>query len=1438
MKRNLTSVFLGALLWLVGISAWAIEPVDGVYQIATPQDFVEFSALVNGGQGEINAVLTADIDMSTVDNLAPIGQNGATLYAGTFDGQNHKISNLTIDYPETDNVGLFNVAKATLQNFYLDETCKITGKGNVALVGWANADGPKVKNVGIAATITGTGDNISSFFGRMWKNAAIEDCWTVANIQNGNSNTGAFIGWCSNWAGTITNSYADVTFAIAPAAGNYLARKSDNVTFTNVFTTGESTRGTKIDKADVASGALCYNMNLAAGENIFFQKIGEDTYPMRDPSRGIVYKTGKVRCDGVDVPGETIYTNTDPSTGVTVPDHQFVDGICTVCNSWDPSYLVDGIYQLSLPKHLAWFSWFVNSGHFDANAVLLADLDMSEITDFMPIGGMTNEANDKYHGKFDGQGHTISNLVLSYPEATGVGLFNTGGDNSHVYISNLTLDKTCIFDGTSMVGMIGNHNHGDATFENLGSMATITGVQNTSPLIGRAWATGSNVITMSNCWSVGEVFTDSSCGALCGWASGAASYKVTNCWTACVIQGNNMHNVVRAQEAGAVTFDNCYALNQMQAGVKNIVPEDIANGALCFALNQGVFINPTWYQHVGADEYPTLRPGYVVYETPDGYGSFIPEDEMSFQAFREEMVSMELTRIGETVADQSLLDTLQVQVESWADCANFDAFVAAYMSVQSLKAQIEASKEVYNKYKDACEYAIQYLQENNFTSALRTVLEKYLNEDKDPSPKYPNGTYKYIIATHMLSDEQVTAETEYVNEMLTKAIASNIVPGTEITVTIPNYDFKAGLENWTVEAENPAGVTVSDDASVMAVAQASNTTFSVSQTITDVPNGIYMVSVNGFSRAGIDFTNKLYSGEVFVNGNKNFLASQGEDVVSKDDAQDGVNCLLSGKTPDVEFVYEDTEGYVPNALAGCPYAFKAGRYLNIVAAEVKDSTLQFGVRNPGSGLEEDWTPFGNFRVTYLGSAEQGSEALSTVLASVVARAQTISNFEWSEGEYNKYPNFSEELKDKIIALLSEAETAEDGAKKMSLINEFSQAFGQVYDCRQAYVKMVFAADELSDKATTMYENKLIGDSLYQVCLITADEGYAAYIDGSANTEQALQITQKLRDVLGNIGIRRNDDGFYELANGRDMILFSMQVARGETDANAVLTADIDMKDVENFTPIGNNDGTLYAGTFDGQGHKISNLTISMPETQNVGLFNTGNATLKNFWLDETCTIEGKSNVGLVGWINAPNGAKFEKVGNAATIIGGENSSGFIGRAWKNTVLTDCWTIATVKNTSSTTGSFVGWMSNWGATLTNCWTACTFDIAPAAGNYVCRNGGTYVNTYANGGTQGTLMQQADVASGALCYNLNQGAGETVWYQTLGVDPYPVLDPTHKVVLKADDGTYYNEADGIVEVTTGENVRKKNVIYDLSGRRIGGGVLPKGIYVVNGRKILVR
>ena len=61
MRKNL---YFALLTCMVSLTAWALEPVDGVYQLATAEDMAEFAALIDEGTQEVKAVLTADIDLS------------------------------------------------------------------------------------------------------------------------------------------------------------------------------------------------------------------------------------------------------------------------------------------------------------------------------------------------------------------------------------------------------------------------------------------------------------------------------------------------------------------------------------------------------------------------------------------------------------------------------------------------------------------------------------------------------------------------------------------------------------------------------------------------------------------------------------------------------------------------------------------------------------------------------------------------------------------------------------------------------------------------------------------------------------------------------------------------------------------------------------------------------------------------------------------------------------------------------------------------------------------------------------------------------------------------------------------------------------------------------------------------------------------------------
>jgi hypothetical protein len=107
--------------------------------------------------------LGADIDLSVYGEVyddgkgwLPIG-TGADLFQGSFSGKNgsnyYKITNLYINRPETDSVGLFNAAGATIEDFTLEGT-NITGRAAVgALTGYSS--NCQISNIFVQGTIKG-----------------------------------------------------------------------------------------------------------------------------------------------------------------------------------------------------------------------------------------------------------------------------------------------------------------------------------------------------------------------------------------------------------------------------------------------------------------------------------------------------------------------------------------------------------------------------------------------------------------------------------------------------------------------------------------------------------------------------------------------------------------------------------------------------------------------------------------------------------------------------------------------------------------------------------------------------------------------------------------------------------------------------------------------------------------------------------------------------------------------------------------------------------------------------------------------------------------------------------------------------------------------------------------------------------------------------------
>ena len=1450
--------------------------------------------------------MTTDLDFTGIDDSwAPIGTTSKR-YTGTFDGQGHKISNMVLNQPEKNDYGMFKTgANVVLKNFYLDSTCSITGGQKVGIIGNHDGAGALFENIGSAAHVDGEGENVSGLLGGAWAangTVTINSCWMVGEIDTRGpynpANCGIFAGWTNTGTFVFNDCWA---IAIVPNSTNeskYFARQGKNMTLNNCY----SLFGSQVhpipgyeDAADIqkipatdraalyeqvrqelATGALAWAVNGDQQTIKWYQNIGEDETPVPWSDHKQVYVDGKVLCNGHPV-GNVTFTN-EP-TG-NVPTHSFEHGFCTSCGTIDINYKqpVNDFYELADGLDVVWFAALAELGNPNINARLTADIDMTDVNEkYKPFG-----TKYIYGGTFDGDYHTVSNLIIDMPDVNNVGFISqvkTGAT-----LKNIVFDSSCSITGGTYVGLIGGSPSGESGeiyMTNVGNEGNVTATagENAGAIIGCNHGSAA-LYQLTGCYSTGTISGVKENGALSGWV-GSSGGKITNCWSTATVENAQSDELYLYRHGStAPTASRVYATVGAQGTI--VTEEQIKNGEVTFALNGSSFLDATWFQTIGEDEHPTFVPGHgVVYKVGEEIGDV--HDDGSYHTLLTLMISAETEMAEEAVACQALLDEYLTTVESWTDVPTFDEFCISYRDSQTQRDAISNSMKAYKTYIDACEYAIKYLSENSFTSDMRTFLEGYLNGDGAPSDDYPNGTYGHVVKVHELDDEGIAAETDFVNSLLQRTIATNIIPGTEITVTLANYDFKDKLNGWTVESTN-GGVTTGGETSIMTVARGLNTNFSMEQTLEGLPNGVYVMSANAFERTAGDDYSQYHVGQLYLNDNANFVMTIGEDVIDVNDAEDGVNCHITGSGTDREYVYEDINGYVPGYMIGASYAFNGGRYMNYTAVEVTDSTLTVGARNMGSGLSNDWLVVGNIRLFYLGTAEQASDMLTTVLEGYVARATVIRDFAWVDTEEApKYPNMSEALKDELANLIDASATATTGEEKMDLVNKFSALFNSIYDCRKAYVEMATTADEVSNAAGLLKDKNLIDQAQLDEVTAVYDKAWMSYQDGNVTAEEARAITAELRAF--SFSPEKDENGVYQLATARDLGIFALLVNGGENDANAVLTADIDMEGIK-FTPIGWNmttdnssanttsssPNTLYKGHFDGQGHRIKNLVVNYPGSIGVGLFGdiTYPAHIENFVLDETCEIHGSDRAGAIGRAEASGKSGAERVvtinnvGNEGKVYANTAPAGILGNANNGSlaIITNCYSTGLITmETESTIGTsdhnaalICGWLANLGAEITNCWSTAEITNYQSVDRAFCRVGGDnnkFVNNYSTFATQTYVVPAEAFTSGEVTYKLNGGVtnNTAVWYQNIGEDAHPTFDASHQIVFLKDDGTYYNDGTTAIR-TIATTLGNKVSVFDAQGRMVRSNVsaseavkgMTSGMYILKGEgksiKVLVK
>ncbi|MEN6307421.1 MAG: GLUG motif-containing protein [Anaerohalosphaeraceae bacterium] len=189
-------------------------------------------------------ILMADIDLAATTYTKPLiaadtdnvtGGFQGSAFKGNFNGNSHVISNITINAPDIDYVGLFGwvYPGATVRNLGVEN---VTVTGRLAAGGLAGATSGQLSDCHATGIVTG-GDHYTGGLAG-WNGSAVTRCYSTCEIE-GYYYNGGLAGFNSS-TGNISNSFTNSTTNGSSRTGGLVGRNEG--TISGCYTLG-ATRG-------------------------------------------------------------------------------------------------------------------------------------------------------------------------------------------------------------------------------------------------------------------------------------------------------------------------------------------------------------------------------------------------------------------------------------------------------------------------------------------------------------------------------------------------------------------------------------------------------------------------------------------------------------------------------------------------------------------------------------------------------------------------------------------------------------------------------------------------------------------------------------------------------------------------------------------------------------------------------------------------------------------------------------------------------------------------------------------------------------------------------------------------------------------------------------------------------------------------------------------
>lgn len=563
---------------------------DTTFTLSDTADLFGFANLVNEGKGfgGKTVVLANDIDL-TGYIWTPIGKD-LKLFAGTFNGNNHKITGMSICAKENQYVGLFGNVSGTVRNVQVEGSIDVSNTSALyvgGIVGYLESSG-EARNC-LAVINTEAAGQKKLYVGGVvgFNQGTVNLCWNRGSVQGIGGDVkdtcvGGVVGVgnaanCANFgavtsngdaggisgSGTVANSYnlGDVTGAANKTYGisdgmvtnSYYVCKlngTEKMTYVNdadtkdiayneadkTYTVGDDAAALLVDTLNKnRDGNTPWFVNSEKGLYLPAHVLtwtGEKDDRFGGQTVTVTYDpNGGVNKDGtVDPISVTVTLTPDTDTGGfkaesytilaagsetlgfkhengTINETQWntsatgngtpyaagstipVSKDITLYAQWDKIWLGSGTaadpYQLPDGEKLAALAEQVNEAGFDYAGEwfrLTKDIDLSSFENWTPIGNGPTISDPWFSGNLDGNGKSISGLVINSSNSV-VGLFGQAkGGTFKGFKLNGTVTGSG-YPGIPYVGSLIGYGSG-VTLDSIEADVTVTGGGQTGGLVG------------------------------------------------------------------------------------------------------------------------------------------------------------------------------------------------------------------------------------------------------------------------------------------------------------------------------------------------------------------------------------------------------------------------------------------------------------------------------------------------------------------------------------------------------------------------------------------------------------------------------------------------------------------------------------------------------------------------------------------------------------------------------------------------------------------------------------------------------------------------------------------------------------------------------------------------------------------------------------------